>query len=124
MIITLKLPWPPSTNRYYRVVNNRAILSKEAREYRAVVMREFGEISPFTGRLGVVIYAFPPDRRARDLDNLLKQPLDALQHAGLYLDDSQIDQLMIRRQPCNPAQPYLLVTIDDGDTSDNPEEPD
>ena len=116
MIITLKLPWPPSTNSYYRVVNNRAILSAKARDYRTVVEGLFGGGAPLTGRLGVVIYAFPPDRRARDLDNLLKQPLDALQSAGVFLNDSQIDQLMIRRQPCNPAQPYLLVTIDDGDS--------
>jgi len=42
--------------------------------------------------------AFPPDRRRRDLDNLLKSVLDALEHAGLYADDSQIDLLVTRRR--------------------------
>jgi crossover junction endodeoxyribonuclease RusA len=42
--------------------------------------------------------AFPPDRRRRDLDNLAKPTLDALEHAGVYEDDSQIDLLIIRRQ--------------------------
>ena len=117
MIITLKLPWPPSTNAYYRVFNNRAILTKEARNYRAEVVRLFGEFPTMVGRLGVIIYAFPPDKRKRDLDNLLKQPLDALQHAGIYSDDSQIDELVIRRQHvCK--DPHLLVMIDNGDTSD------
>ena len=39
----------------------------------------------------------PPDLRRRDLDNLLKPTLDALQHAGVYEDDSQVDLLMTRR---------------------------
>ena len=122
MIITLKLPWPPSTNRYYRVVNNRAILSAHAREYRQQVQVLFGGNAPLTGRLGIVIYAFPPDKRQRDLDNLLKQPLDALQAAGIYCNDGQIDQLMIRRQEARPDHPHLLVYIDDGDTGDEPQE--
>ena len=117
MIITLKLPWPPSTNAYYRVFNNRAILTKEARNYRAEVVGLFGEFPLMVGRLGVIIYAFPPDKRKRDLDNLLKQPLDALQHAGIYSDDSQIDELVIRRQHvCK--DPHLLLMIDNGGDND------
>jgi len=42
--------------------------------------------------------AFPPDRRCRDLDNLQKPVLDALEHAGVYEDDSQIDLLVTRRR--------------------------
>ena len=49
------------------------------------------------GRLGIFIKAYPPDHRARDLDNLLKAPLDALKHAGVISDDSLIDQLFIVR---------------------------
>ncbi len=41
--------------------------------------------------------AFPPDRRRRDLDNIQKPVLDAMQHAGVYLDDSQVDLLVTRR---------------------------
>jgi crossover junction endodeoxyribonuclease RusA len=52
---------------------------------------------PLTERLSVTITANPPDLRKRDLDNLLKQTLDALQHAGIFKDDSQIDQILIRR---------------------------
>jgi len=42
--------------------------------------------------------AFPPDRRRRDLDNIAKPVLDALEHAGVYLDDSQIDLLLTQRR--------------------------
>lgn len=48
-------------------------------------------------RLSLTIDAYPPDRRKRDLDNILKSLLDALQHAGIYSDDSQIDILKISR---------------------------
>lgn len=94
----LTLPWPPSVNRYWRNVRGRTLLSKEGRVYRQTVLSALQTRSQcFRGRLAVIIDAFPPDRRRRDLDNLLKGPLDALQAAGLYLDDSQIDRLTIER---------------------------
>ncbi|EEC8945905.1 RusA family crossover junction endodeoxyribonuclease, partial [Escherichia coli] len=33
----------------------------------------------------------------RDLDNILKAPLDALTHAGLLIDDEQFDEINIVR---------------------------
>jgi crossover junction endodeoxyribonuclease RusA len=41
--------------------------------------------------------AFPPDRRRRDLDNILKASLDSLTHAHIYADDELIDVLIVRR---------------------------
>jgi crossover junction endodeoxyribonuclease RusA len=43
----------------------------------------------------MTIEAWRPDERKRDLDNLLKAPLDALTHAGVYLDDHLIVHLTI-----------------------------
>ena len=39
-----------------------------------------------------------PDRRRRDIDNVGKALLDALQHAGCFDDDEQIDVLHIERR--------------------------
>jgi crossover junction endodeoxyribonuclease RusA len=73
----------------------------------------------FTGRLAIHIEARPPDRRARDLDNIGKAPLDALQHAGVYESDSQIDDLRIVRGPvCEGGE--LVVTIAELEASNNP----
>jgi len=49
------------------------------------------------GPLVVTIDVHPPDRRRRDLDNLFKGILDALEKGGAYHDDSQIEDLRIRR---------------------------
>jgi len=49
------------------------------------------------GPLDVHITAYPPDRRKRDLDNIPKSILDALTHANVWGDDSQVDDLRITR---------------------------
>ena len=45
----------------------------------------------------MTILAKPPDRRRRDLDNILKALLDSIVHAGVIEDDSQIDEIQITR---------------------------
>ena len=54
-------------------------------------------IKPLQGRLAMAIELYPPDKRRRDIDNVLKATLDALQHGGAYADDCQIDYLTISR---------------------------
>lgn len=95
------LPWPPSVNQYWRTFKGRMLLSAKGREYRQTVLANaLAERFPKYGdsRMAVEIVAYPPDRRRRDLDNLLKGLLDAMQAAGVYDDDSQIDSLCIRRE--------------------------
>lgn len=97
----LKLPWPPSLNAYYRSVNGRVLISKRGREYRHLVAqsRAWQAFPAFdaSARLYVEIHSHPPHRRRYDLDNQLKCVLDSLQHAGVFPDDSQIDDLRIIR---------------------------
>lgn len=50
-------------------------------------------------RLALWLVVQAPDRRARDLDNTVKAVQDALTHAGVWLDDSQIDRLLVERGP-------------------------
>ncbi|EQB2004311.1 RusA family crossover junction endodeoxyribonuclease, partial [Escherichia coli] len=45
----------------------------------------------------IKVIAELPDKRRRDLDNILKAPLDALTHAGLLIDDEQFDEINIVR---------------------------
>ena len=102
-MIEIKLPWSPSVNRVWRNVKGRTILSAEGRSYREAVgmLCLASKITGkrILGRLSVKILVNPPDRRRRDIDNFTKVPLDALTHAGVWMDDSQIDELYVRRLP-------------------------
>ena len=100
--IEITLPWPPSVNHYWRSWQGRMIISSAGREYRAAVARialDAGRCRMPDVPLSVHIEAWMPDRRRRDLDNMLKAPLDALTHAGIWADDSQIHDLRITRAP-------------------------
>jgi len=98
----LNLPYPPSINHYWRRVGPRTLISREGRTFRRNVCALLGgggpRKPPSGGRIALAMDAFPPDRRRRDLDNLAKPVLDALEHAGIYEDDSQIDLLLTRRR--------------------------
>jgi len=97
--VTFELPWPPSVNHYYRRVGARTLISRAGREFRRRVARILAthRLAPAVGRLAVTVEVYPPDRRRRDIDNLLKAVLDACQHGGAFPDDSRIVWLLIHR---------------------------
>ena len=95
-MITLQLPYPPTINHYY--IKGR-ILTDKARSYRqnviATVLMERSCYSTtqyplLVGNLAMSMLAHPPDRRERDLDNILKPIKDALQAACVFENDRQI----------------------------------
>lgn len=102
VLLEFTIPFPPSVNRVYRNILGRTLISREGRTYRenvcALLAGGGPRKPPMGGRIALCMDAFPPDRRTRDLDNLLKASADALEHAGIYENDSQIDLLLIRRR--------------------------
>jgi crossover junction endodeoxyribonuclease RusA len=96
-MIALTLPFPPTINHYYGIRGKSRFIRPAGVKFRAVVAEIVAEAGHKTleGSVGVFIRVFPPDRRKRDLDNLLKALQDALTHAGVWLDDSQIQDLHI-----------------------------
>lgn len=110
-MLNLTLPWPPSANTYWRHVGLKVLISEKGRAYRKAVADQVliqRGAKLLTGRLAVDIIAFVPDKRRRDLDNLFKSCLDAITHAGVWLDDEQVDSLSIRR---GPVGGYLNVVV-------------
>lgn len=94
------LPWPPSDNHYYTVARGRKILATKGRLYREVVRaRAFDEKWPNFNRARVAVEfeVWMPDKRRRDIANILKAACDSLTYAGVWHDDSQIDDLRIYR---------------------------
>lgn len=100
MHIQLMLPYPPSVNHYWGQFGNRRFIGKRGKEFRLAVAEACleAQIQTLEGRLAVHVALFPPDRRSRDVDNVLKPLLDACEHAGCFENDSQIDELHIIRQ--------------------------
>lgn len=80
----------------------RVKLSTKGREYRT---RALGELLAqnvtwrgLEGPVSIHIRAHPPTRRKFDLDNLPKAMLDALTHAAVWEDDSQVVDLRITKE--------------------------
>jgi len=113
----LILPWPPSVNTYWRTFRGRMIISKPGREYRTAVAEQVvAQAMPkFKGSpIKVVIEAYRPDKRRRDLDNLFKAALDSMCSAGVFDDDSQIVDLRIYWAPVIGGYLKVKVEVADG----------
>lgn len=116
-MIDLALPWPPSVNTYWRhpssgALAGRHLISAAGRKYRALVHSKTAAlgVKPAVGRLAISILASPPDRRRRDLDNVLKSLLDSLVHAGVVEDDELFDVICIARAaPAAPGEVRVRI---------------
>lgn len=101
--VALVLPWPPSVNHYWGQSGTRRYITKRGQTFRQLVADAVASQGvKMEGRLSVFVALFQPDKRKCDIDNYMKALLDSLQHAGLFEDDEQIDQLKIIR--CNPKK--------------------
>ena len=109
-MFSCKLPWPPTVNNYYTVWKGRKIISKKGKQFKkdcAIYIYRLG--TQMKGDLQVEISVCMPDKRRRDLDNLLKPILDVLGEYGVYEDDSQISDLRIKKIDGETGD--VLITI-------------
>lgn len=111
------MPWPPSVNRIWRAFGGRIILSMQARAYAkaAAAALPKGRVEPMTGRLLVWLTMHPPAKLARgkqawDIANREKCLCDVLTKQRVWLDDSQIDAMVILRGEPSPNG-HVEVTI-------------
>jgi len=113
IIYEYDLPWPPSVNDYYHRHHAGVSLKKAGRKFRRdviMIVKSKGAHETLTGPIKMDIYAWPPDRRRRDIDNILKALLDAMEFAGIYHNDYQIEKLNIERYESN-GKGNVLVAI-------------
>lgn len=93
----VRLPFPPTINHYYGRDrrDGHTFLTKRAHTFRKqVALVLMGEPVFGNERLAILIEAYPP-RDTGDIDNILKPLLDALEHAGAFVNDKQIKDLRI-----------------------------
>ncbi len=119
-LIELTLPWPPTINTYWQEaqpskktaalfaagkikrIPRHTFISERGKVFRTAAValcREQHRDPALKGRLRILILAHPPDRRIRDIDNIVKPLFDALAYGGIFVDDNQIDDYRNIRQP-------------------------
>ncbi|HMW57759.1 MAG TPA: RusA family crossover junction endodeoxyribonuclease [Nitrospira sp.] len=105
MIVEFTLPYPPSVNHYLARTRRGVRTTEQTRRFKqeCAGLLMWSPKERFCGAVRVEVMANPPDNSRRDLDNLLKVTLDAMTHAGVWKDDSQIDMLTIQRGPIVPG---------------------
>ncbi len=115
MIFELYTDYPPTVNNYYVKTQRGIYISKKGKEFREKLIKDALEqvanMKALRCRLAVEIVAWPPDNRRRDLDNIKKSLFDAITHAGLWEDDSLIDQdFTYRGSPVKDGRLYIKVS--------------
>lgn len=115
MILELYTSYPPTVNNYYAKTTRGVYISAKGRAFRDTllkdVLEQVGTMKPISCRIRVEMVVWPPDKRRRDLDNLKKSLFDAMTHAGIWEDDSLIDQdFTYRGEVVLGGRVYIKVT--------------
>lgn len=98
MIIELALPYPPSANRLWRSYGKNVCKSKEYTSWlvAAGLMARSQRPAAIVGPYKILINASRPDKRRRDIDNLIKPIGDLLQSIGVVRDDCDCEMVSAR----------------------------
>jgi crossover junction endodeoxyribonuclease RusA len=99
--LIFELPYPISTNRYWRKFNNRIVLSQEAKDYKSWLKWTYHKIRPILGYYKMQIIFHPKltkkgveSKVHLDLSNTIKLLEDALQGVA-YENDRDCRDLHI-----------------------------
>lgn len=128
MEITLTLPYPPSVNNYKKL--GRLVKTKSGKTYqqrlnseetktfyyqvymlsKMQVPSEWGKFaSSGTISYDLRVTVSPPDKKRRDIDNILKVLLDSLVRAHIINDDSQIHRLYVEKLDTMDGQVTVII---------------
>lgn len=109
--ISGKIPYPPTINKYWhsrdikdpytgeikKIVGKRPEVKKYMQDVAYLLMHQ--KIHALIGsKFKLEIFIYPPDKKVRDIDNLLKAILDAFQNAKIIENDFYIDTLYVERR--------------------------
>lgn len=113
MSFRFELDLPPTSNhRLAPVMTRGGPCMVKTPAYRAWMNRAVSTLTagrpeewePLAEPVGIYAEICFPDRRRRDLDNVLKPLNDVITRAGIWEDDSLIHlQITVRGKPCSPG---------------------
>lgn len=97
-MIQVTLPYPPSVNSIWRHAGNKSYLTAKAKDWKTnaawtVKAAVLGGSKPIMGPFNVHLEVGRPDKRKRDLDNLIKVVLDSVKDGGAIRDDSDAQSI-------------------------------
>ena len=104
-MIRLEISYPPSANRLWRKARGRVYRAPnyvewlEREGWNIINQRQGGIVGPYKLAMSVV----RPDKRKRDLDNLIKPVSDLLKSVGVIGDDSDAQRIELEWVKEGPA---------------------
>jgi Holliday junction resolvase RusA-like endonuclease len=100
-------------NALYRFARGAMYLTREGRDYKEVagMLLKAARVPRVEGAVWFEYWAYPPDRRKRDLSNLIKIVEDAAEAAGVFKDDCQVSELHGHKCPPDRSRPRVEVLI-------------
>ena len=108
------VPGQPQPKARARVVNGHGYTPAKTKVYERLIANcaavEIRRTWPLDARYSVEVLACFSDARRRDLDNVLKSVLDALNNLA-YADDSQVDWMRIERGEVRKTTPRTIVIV-------------
>ena len=119
---------PPTVNHLYRSANGHRYKTVEGKAYQEMTAYEMRAQraalpakraqGPYLGPVALHIIMTTRTRRRWDLDNRVKAVQDCLMMAGIIKDDSQIDELVVRREPYPKLDRTRIMVMTRGDEWD------
>jgi crossover junction endodeoxyribonuclease RusA len=111
----VELPFAPSVNRLWRMGRGKKMYKSKVYEDWIGVCRVLiykGKHIPIMGHYQLTIEAVRPDKRRRDIDNLIKAVSDVLQDTGLIEDDCLCQEVTAKWVKEGPEMRVILEKID------------
>ena len=103
-MIELSIAYPPSANRIWRKYKGRIVRDPvyvqwlDAEGWKIIQQKQGGVSGPYR----LTVEAVKPDRRRRDLDNILKPLSDLLKSVGTIDDDSEAEEINVKWVSAGP----------------------
>ena len=105
---------PPTVNNMYRSRRNgiryKTAATQQYQTYATGVIRDAWQgREAYGGAVSLDVKFCVRDRRRWDIDNRLKALQDCLMSGGVIEDDSQIEELYVRRERTGEAGTYIIL---------------